>query len=319
MAYIAEETRRDAYAKLFHDLFCHQDWNVGIVEEPIDIFLEPGAQPEVRWFMPAGRGRYLADPFGIVRDGRAYVLCEEFDYRSYKGVIARIELSEDGFPVSRKVAIEMPFHMSYPYVFEWQGDIYCVPETYQAREISLYKANEFPDSWTKVGTLVPDFAGVDPTIFSYAGLWWIACTNQDLGPHSALYLWHARDLHGPWSPHPSNPVKRGLNGTRPAGTPFIHKGHLYRPAMDSSRTYGKRVVINRVRTLTTKEFEEEPVRAVEPFRRGGYRDGVHTLSAFGKFTLVDGLRLVFEKTEFRMALERERQYLLGRLNALSHE
>lgn len=247
-----------------------------------------------------------------------YVLCEEFDYASHRGVIVGMRLSEDGSPGAWKVVLEMPYHMSYPFLVEWKGDMYCIPETYQAGEISLYRATAFPDSWAKVGTLVRDFPGVDPTIFSYQGRWWIAYTDEDMGGNYALYLSYAQELGGPWNPHPGNPVKRGLNGTRPAGTPFVHHGELYRPAMDSSRTYGRRVVINRIRKLTTTTFEEEPVRVIEPFQNGGYRDGIHTLSAMGKYTLVDGLRIVFEKTEFRRALRRERRNLLSRLDTLWH-
>ena len=146
--YLPQETRKDRYSYLFHKFFCHQDWNVGIVDEPICAFLEPDAKPGVRWFPPLGRGKYLADPFGIVKEGEAYVFCEEFDYGSYKGVITRITLSEDGRPASRRVAIETPFHISYPYLFEWQGNVYCVPETHEAREIALFKASESADSWT---------------------------------------------------------------------------------------------------------------------------------------------------------------------------
>ena len=141
------------------------------------MFLEPDAKPEVRWFPPLGRGRYLADPFGIVKGGQVHILCEEFDYRSYKGVITRIRLSEDSRAASRRVAIDMPFHMSYPYLVEWKGDVYCVPEMHEAREIGLFKANEFPDSWSKVGTLASNFAGIDPTIVLFQGRWWMQVVN----------------------------------------------------------------------------------------------------------------------------------------------
>lgn len=144
--YLAKETIKDRYAKLFHDLFCHMQWNTVVVQEAIERFLDREAKPKVRWFPPVEGGRYLADPFGLVRDGRAHVLCEEFDYQSNRGFISWIRLSEDGLPISRGTAIRMPFHMSYPYLLEWKGDVYCVPETHQAREISLYKATEFPDS-----------------------------------------------------------------------------------------------------------------------------------------------------------------------------
>jgi len=317
--YVARGGIGNEIGRRFHDFFCHMDWNIGIVKEPISVFLEPEAKPTVRWFPSVGRGRYLADPFGIVNEGRAYVLCEEFDYQSYKGVIAQIPLSEDGSPAARRTAIEMPFHMSYPYLFEWQGAIYCVPETYQAQEISLYKAGGFPDSWEKVATLVPNFAGVDPTVFTHQGRWWIACTDQRWGANSGLFLFHAPAPSGPWRPHLQNPVKKGLKGTRPAGTPFVHKGQLFRPAMDSSRTYGERIMLNRVKRLTPTDFEEELGGVIEPFENGRYRYGIHTVSAVGSWTLVDGLRVTFEKVEFRRAWEQHVNEFRGYLTPLWHK
>ena len=317
--YVARGGIGNELGRRFHDLFCHMDWNVGIVDEPISAFVEGDAKPEVRWFPPVGSGRYLADPFGIVHDGRAYVFCEDFDYQSSKGVIAQIRLSEDGTPSDRQTAIEMPFHMSYPCLFEWHGEIYCVPETHQAEEIGLYRATRFPSSWTKEASLIPNFAGVDPTVFTHGGRWWISCTDQNWGPNNGLFLFYAPGPTGPWVPHSGNPVRRGLRGSRPAGTPFTHKGQLFRPAMDSPRTYGERILIYRVTRLSPTEFEEELASVVEPFQGGPYRYGVHTLSAVGDRTLVDGLRVTFEKVEFQRAWSRNVNEFLGFITPLWHK
>lgn len=317
--YLARGGIKNEIAWRFHDFFCHPGWNIGIVDDPIHVFLEPDFRPEVTWLPPPGRGRFVADPFGIADDEGVYVFCEEFDYRSYKGVISWVRVSRDGVPSARKVAIELSFHMSYPYIFEWKGDVYCLPETHQAREISLYRAGHFPDDWTKVKTLVPNFAGVDPTVFFHQGRWWMACGDEDTGPNDALFVWHAQEPFGPWEPHLKNPVRMGRNGTRPAGTPFEYRGDLYRPAMDSSRIYGRRIVLNRVKRLTPTEFEEEPAGIIEPFARGSYRDGVHTVSALGDLTLVDGLRIMFERTEFKRAVDRERRELFGWSSNLWHK
>jgi len=317
--YLASDGIRNRVAKKFQDFFCHQNWNVGVVEEPIHAFLEEDARPRIRWLPPIGRGKYLADPFGIVQGGRTYGFCEEFDYTSYKGVVSFFDLSglDDLRPPS--TVLEMPFHMSYPYIFPFEGHVYCVPETHEAKEISLYRAEEFPYRWIKISTLVPGFAGVDPTVFSFGGRWWLASTDGDDGPNTRLFVWHAESLRGPWRPHAANPVRLGANGTRPAGTPFRHKGELYRPAMDSSRTYGRRIVLNRIVKLTPSEFEEEKARLVEPPKKGRYRDGIHTISAVGNWTLVDGLQITFQRVEFQMTVEKERRELLGRVTPLWHK
>ena len=145
------------------------------------------------------------------------------------------------------------------------------------------------------------------------------CTDSDTGPNETLFAFHAPTPLGPWQPHRANPVKKGRNGTRPAGTPFTHKGELYRPSMDCSILYGKQIVINRVRKLTPNEFEEEPVKIIRPFAKGRYRDGVHTLSALGEMTLVDAFQLTFEKTEFKGAVKDDARDFLRWLTPLWHK
>ena len=62
-------------------------------------------------------------------------------------------------------AIELPLHMSYPFLVEDDGKVYCVPEMANADEIAIFRADEFPHRWSKAGVLVSGFAGVDPTVF----------------------------------------------------------------------------------------------------------------------------------------------------------
>jgi len=90
-----------------------------------------------------------------------------------------------------------------------------------------------------------------------------------------------------------NPVKCDVRSSRPGGTPFVHDGALYRPAQDSSKSYGGALTINRITSLSQDEFREEPRVHLEPFRDSPYPDGLHTLSAAGSITVLDGKRMAF--------------------------
>ena len=286
-------------------LFRHPVWNIGVVHEPIHAFLESESRPEIHWFPPPRSNTYLADPFGLARDSEVVVFCEEYDYLSGRGTLCGIELSGRGPSSPPRAAFDLPVHASYPFVFSFDGEAYCVPETSRAREVSLFKATEFPFRWAKVATILPDLAGLDNTVFPYNGRWWLACTNYERNPDSDLLIWHAASPKGPWEPHAANPVKSDNGSSRPAGTPFLHKGHLYRPAQDSSRTYGGRIVLNRVRRLTTRDFEEEPAAVIEPYPGSPYPAGVHTISSAGDVTLIDGHRFTFIDRAFSSSLHRE--------------
>jgi len=295
---------RNATIRICRFLFRHEKWNIGIVASPITAFLNPEVKPRIHWLPQTRSNGFLADPFGIFKDDKLTILCEDFDYRTCKGIISSVESAQTTRPLIRP-AIALPVHMSYPYLIVFEGEIYCIPETANAREVALFKAVEFPNSWLRVAVLIDDFAGVDCTVFRHNGLWWLFCVNRDRGDH-ALYVWHAKDLVGPWRSHSSNPVKMDIRSARPAGTTFIFEGYLIRPAQDCSRAYGGSIVLNRVTRLTTSEFREEPITRVEADPEGSFPDGLHTLSAVGDFTLIDGKRFGFSLTALWHSLARLR-------------
>jgi hypothetical protein len=266
----------------------YEDWNVGIVYESIKNFLKPNFKPRVHWLPKRKNGKIYADPFGVSHNHGVTIFFEESDYLHRKSVISYIEL-KGTTPVNEpRTALELPIHISYPYIFQHQGETFCVPETAQAGEISLYKCEYFPDRWKKVNTLIDNAAGIDSTLFNYEERWWLICTLAGKDLLSNLHIWHAPDLLGPWRPHHKNPVKSDIRSARPAGAPFISDGYLYRPAQDCSKTYGGRIIINKVTKLTPEQFSEEPASVVEPFRDGPYPDGIHTISAVNDMTLIDG-------------------------------
>jgi hypothetical protein len=276
-------------------------WNVGIVDAPIETFLTPGARPPVRWLPPPPRNASIADPFAFATDDPPVILAERLDYGVGKGYI--VALDPNGERASHTL-LATGVHLSYPYLIQHEGRIFCIPESGTARAVRLYEVTAFPDGWVQRATLIEDFAALDATVFPYDGRWWLLCSDQD-GPQDAtLHAWHAPDLFGPWTPHARNPLKQDRRTSRPAGTPFVHDGCLYRPAQDCTHTYGGAVAINHVLRLTPTEFAEELVTIVEPYRDGPYPDGLHTLTAYGARTLVDGKRRAYVGAEIRRRVRR---------------
>ena len=279
-------------------------WAIGLVRKPIQTFLNPEPHAEVFWLPPAARGKFLADPFAVRHAGSLFVFYEEFDYWNGKGIIAVSTVGEDGASVSLGPVIEQSNHVSYPFMFSASDQLYCVPETYQRREVALYAAVDFPLRWEKVSVLLNDVPALDPTLFRHAGQWWLSCTRADAGPCERLFLWYAEDLMGPWRPHRGNPVLSSPRSARPAGTPFMFENELYRPAQNCSRSYGGGIVINRVDRLTPDRFAESEAREVRPLRTGIHRRGLHTLSSCGDLTCIDGKRRAFSVPASRLALQR---------------
>ncbi len=77
---------------------------------------------------PPGRG--YADPFPLERDGRAWVFFEDISYSEGRhGRISVAEVDKQGHLGDVTSVLERPYHLSYPYVFEWRDEIWMLPET----------------------------------------------------------------------------------------------------------------------------------------------------------------------------------------------
>jgi len=286
----------------FTKLFLCEDWNSGLVRRPLhEVALGPGLieDRQVAWLPQPGHGKYYADPSGFIADGGLHVLVEEFSYQTQKAVISDFVLPAAISPALIEPAwkgtsgvLSNENHLSYPFIVESGGNVYCVPESYRSGCVALYRRDPASGQFTREKILLAGVEAVDPTLFFHDGLWWLFFTSRKYS-NSHLFIYHSSALAGEYMPHAANPVKTDVRSARPAGSPFVHNGQLYRPSQDCSVTYGGQVVVNRVLKLTVDEFAEERVNAVAPVAGSRYGRGLHTLSPVGEFTLIDGKRYMF--------------------------
>jgi hypothetical protein len=271
-------------------LLRREDWNIGIIDKPLAELVRGGRAPSVAWFPEPPAGGFLADPFPLKCRGAVYVLAEEYDRRTGKGHIAAARMVDGKFVAGLSTVLRSPHHLSYPFLFRWAGETYCVPERSEGGGVPLYRAIRLPDEWEHVRTLIEGFPALDSTIFEHGGHWWLFCTRAGALSEYKLHAWHAATPLGPWTPHALNPLKCDVRSSRPAGPAFTIGRELYRPAQDGSRTYGGAITFNRVKTLTPTRFEEEAVGTLAPDPAGRYPAGLHTICDIGGLTVVDGKR-----------------------------
>lgn len=290
--------------------FYVHEWNVGLVDTPAHALLD-GKLTAVRWYPSVRPNFFIADPFGIESAGKKYVFVELFDVHKNIGTIAYIPLSGDGWTSSIGPALKTGVHASYPFLVQDGGETYCIPEVCAGGSVDLYRATAFPASWEKVCSLAPDLGGVDSTALRYAERWWLFYGDHDDGAMYKLNVMYADSLDGPWTRHPANPVKIDARGSRGAGPIFSFGGSMYRPAQDCSQSYGGAVTLNRILELSTTVYREEAVATVTP-RPGDAYVGVHTVSAFGQMTVIDGKRRRFTLRKIRNSFVRSLKRALGR-------
>jgi hypothetical protein len=234
------------------------------------------------------RDRDWADPFVIQRNGRPFIFFEEMPYQTGKGHISVIEILPNGQRTPARQVLDRPYHLSYPFVFEWDGGLYMVPETAQNRTVELYRCEEFPGRGTLQQVLLEDIRAFDATLWRQDGRWWLFVNVAEAGasPSEELHLYCSESPLGPWTPHPANPVVSDARHARGAGPLFVRDGVLYRPSQDCSIAYGNAVSVNRVEVLDMRNYREVPVSRIHS---GWYSDmlGVHTFSSTGNLRVID--------------------------------
>lgn len=258
-------------------------WEIAVYEGPSLSELKPQSsayKPVLTRESIAGEDvDFVADPFWIDKDGVDYIFFEFFNNKNQQGDLG-VARSEDGKTWSYMGAVlDEPFHLSYPQVFEHDGAYYMLPESADASELRLYKADEFPLKWSFVKKLM-DGKFWDSTIVRHDGRWWIFALTDLNG---RLDLYYADDLLGPWRPHPANPiVKQDKNISRPGGRIVVDGERIYRMAQDDDPAYGMSIRPFEITVLTPEEYEEHEAFS-EPIL-GGQRswfieDRIHQLDA----------------------------------------
>ncbi len=237
--------------------FYYNLWMFGVRQREDDTLVSPSPERYHLVTPPPGRG--YADPFPLERNGRAWVFFEDFGYAGRRrGRISVAELDAQGRLGEVATALERPYHLSYPYVFEWRGEAWMLPETSENRSLELYRAVDFPGRWELEKVIFENVVAVDATLLEHAERWWMFVNRSVAGggQDDELFVYWSESPVGEWTPLRDNPVVSDVRRARPAGRPFRVDGDLIRPAQDGSCDYGYAIALNRVEVLTESEYRE---------------------------------------------------------------
>ena len=277
---------RYAWSKIIK-LFCFRQWILLVAHR------SNGELSESLWrfkkIIPP-IDRIWADPFVIYRDKTYYVFIEEMLTSRNIGHISVLTIDEQGQHSTPIKILEKPYHLSYPFLFQYEGELYMIPESAANRTIDLYRCTGFPHQWEHVKTLMNDVFAVDATLLEYDGLWWMFVTireNADTGSLDELFLFYADNpLSDQWTPHVANPVCSDVKQSRPAGQIFTYNDNYYRPSQNGSHRYGYGIKVNQIKTLNTSVYHEECVSDIKP-EWDRYINAVHTLNYDNGMTVSD--------------------------------
>ncbi|MCJ2065601.1 formyl transferase [Methylobacterium sp. J-088] len=285
---LARQIARRLYALCFQGPQWRVGWRQVVGPDLIDL----RRHPEGGWNdLPDDGRRFYADPFAIARNGAVTLFVEEFDYRRGKGVISAVDFEVDGPRGRPEPVLELETHLSYPFVFEADGQVWMIPESHASGTIDLYRATAFPRGWVHEAVLVDGVVASDATLLHHGGRWWLFATVRAGGGSysDTLHLWHAPHFRGPWTPHRRNPVLIDVGSARAAGPVVARGGALIRPVQDCRGGYGAALGLARILRLDEEGYAQRVETRLGP---GAAWPGsrLHMLSAAGGLEFIDGSR-----------------------------
>ncbi|WP_342360455.1 glucosamine inositolphosphorylceramide transferase family protein [Terrarubrum flagellatum] len=264
-------------------------WRTGYRIAASDRVIDRMQWPASSYSMLSDDGaRFYADPFPVWRGGVCHVFIEEYPFATGKGVLSVFTLDKEGRASTVRLALERPYHLSYPMIFERNGATWMIPETSNARTIELYRADPFPDRWVFERTLVENVIASDMTLLEHGGKLWLLGTLAEEGGSTwdGLGAFVADDLFGAWRAHPANPLLIDASCARPAGFAASTSAGLVRPVQDCRARYGAGLALARIDRLDEEGFAQTVIARLPPDARWK-AVGAHTLNESEGVEVVD--------------------------------
>ncbi len=189
---------------------------------------------------------WRADPFLLTHHGNDYLFVEMFDRWKKKGVLGVCRI-RNGRCGRFKICLELPWHLSYPCVFESKTGLYMIPECYQSGEVWIYRCTDFPCKWEREQRILSGYA-VDTTPY---GEKWLTTIfeSPDARVNDNLWLLTAdgkKEL-----------LKQRDFVARGAGHIIHHEGECIRPSQNCMGSYGSNIQFNRIRCSNDGKYQED--------------------------------------------------------------
>lgn len=248
------------------------------------------------------KNRYwLADPFLFEKGGKDYVFYEAFDLIERKGKIGYSIIGGETSQLSIHIVLDEPYHLSFPNIFEYEGEIYMMPETCGDYTIKLFKAISFPDRWEEYEVILSDIYACDTIV--------IQNNNQKYLLASEMYREQTPNGNyiSCWVKNVCYKLNNNLKvekegilvaegdcGIRNAGKAFMHEGKLYRVGQNCpNKLYGKGLVLFEIESLDPYKEKLLWIKDCEVFNSHIHKleeydiIGVHTYNVSEHYEVID--------------------------------
>lgn len=239
---------------------------------------------------------WYADPIPYKISGQVYVFMEMMDYRLQKGCIGVSKFDENGKLSRPQVIISEKFHMSFPHIFEYKGDILMVPETSVVNQLRIYRMGKDIFHWELIRIFDNVGKLVDTISFLQEDkLYFCACESSEDPYKTRMRLFLLNDVYE------GSLVDMGLINDeylldcRNAGSFFMFNNKIYRVSQSSTADeYGVDMTLREVILQENMKFYELPIRTigtnvvdVNIFPIIQKKKGIHTYGICGEYEVLD--------------------------------
>ena len=233
------------------------------------------------------KGRYFADPFIISRNGRTICFVEDYSIANKRGCISAIEIIDnEKYQIIGPVIIE-PFHMSFPFLLEYENELYMIPETSEAKSIRLYKCTSFPLVWEYQYNLLEGEPFLDSIVFEKNHQWHLITSKPDY----SLHLFHGiNPISKNWLEHKKNPILLDSTISRNGGLLIDERMNIVRCRQKQGfNIYGESLTLAMIEDITSSTFKESEIKKIIP----NFLPNIiacHHMHSNNKYTVVDFLK-----------------------------
>lgn len=220
------------------------------------------------------KDEFWADPFIFNYKDENYVFFESYNYSTKIGKISCGKIKGRQL-VDIADVLDLDYHLSYPFVFEENGNIFLMPETSANNRLEIYKCIDFPNKWELYSTAFQGESVADATFYKDKdNQKWLFVNKRDdpnspVGSELFIYRVDSYNLKN-IEPHSKNPVIINSKIARNGGAIFEVGEEVYRPSQANIEgVYGRGLNINKINKLTIDEYDEETIVTTFPnFHKG---------------------------------------------------
>lgn len=266
-------------SKLLKKLFLETtDWNVAWKKENDNIYT----------LINNPDGYWLADSLIFSCDEGTFLFVEAFDKFEKIGKLAVLKYNGKEF-IDFQLILEKDYHLSYPYVFEYNKQYYMIPETSGNNCIELYVSEKFPSKWKKIKTI---FEGkfVDTSVYNLGKEKFVLYSYDIENKKLMKAILNMDDF----SIDNIEYISDINNGLRAGGNIFIQDGIKVRALQNNEYFYGQK--LNVVDDDNNIIFKIEPKNVLTNDKKNYKR--LHTYSKSGEFEAIDLSNYKFNLLKF---------------------